>query len=289
MSSILVPYHLDEYRPTLDVPIEPDTTVTVDFSVAEEDTWARMGLLYQRVADAVAADVQAGGRATVLSGDCTTSLGVVAGLQRTGLDPAIVWFDGHGDVQTLETTTSGYLGGMPLRMLMGYRPELIADELGLRPVAEDRVVLVDARDLDHAEIEYLHESAVARRGVYDFAIHSFGGGGDDGVDSGGSGGSGGSGDGHAVAAADPAELLPDGPIYLHLDLDVVDPSDLPDLLFPAPGGPGLDAVLSAVHRIVEVGQVVGIGIGCTWQPNHGSAERIGTRLSEALDLEHRAG
>ena len=72
----------------------------------------------------------------------------MAGLQRAGLDPAVVWFDGHGDVQSLETTTSGYLGGLPLRILVGYRPELIADALGLRPVPEERAVLVDARDLD---------------------------------------------------------------------------------------------------------------------------------------------
>ena len=39
-------------------------------------------------------------------------------------------------MQTLETTASGYLGGLPLRLLTGYRPELIADALGLRPVPE---------------------------------------------------------------------------------------------------------------------------------------------------------
>jgi arginase family enzyme len=58
------------------------------------------------------------------------------------------WFDAHGDVQTLETTASGYLGGLPLRLLVGYRPELIATGLGLRPVPEHQVLLVGARDLD---------------------------------------------------------------------------------------------------------------------------------------------
>ena len=81
----------------------------------------------------------------------------MAGLQHAGLDPAIVWFDAHGDVQTLETTTSGYLGGLPLRLLMppGYRPGLICDRLGLRPVPEDRVVPAGARDLDPPEADYL--------------------------------------------------------------------------------------------------------------------------------------
>jgi arginase family enzyme len=80
----------------------------------------------------------------VVSGDCTTALGTVAGLQRPGADPGIVWFDAHGDVQTLETTASGYLGGLPLRLLAGYRPELIAAPLGLRPVPERQILLAGA-------------------------------------------------------------------------------------------------------------------------------------------------
>jgi hypothetical protein len=51
-------------------------------------------------------------------------------------------------VQTPETSESGYLGGMPLRLLVGYRPELIAARLGLTPVPERRIVLAGARDLD---------------------------------------------------------------------------------------------------------------------------------------------
>ena len=44
-------------------------------------------------------------------------LGTIAGLQRAGSDPGIVWLDAHGDVQTPETSTSGYLAGMALRLL----------------------------------------------------------------------------------------------------------------------------------------------------------------------------
>ena len=114
--------------------------------------------MYDALADAVAgAD-----RPVVVSGGCNASVGVLAGLQRGGSDPAVVWFDAHGDVQTLETTASGYLGGIALRLLVGYRPELIADRLGLRPLAEDRVVLVDARDLDPPEAEYLAGAAIRR-------------------------------------------------------------------------------------------------------------------------------
>jgi len=97
MTVIGVPYHLDEHVPDLDVPLEPDAVVTAGLPAG--DPWERMTVLQSAVADAVAEDVASGVRPVVLSGDCNTSAGVMAGLQRAGVDPAIVWFDAHGDVR----------------------------------------------------------------------------------------------------------------------------------------------------------------------------------------------
>ena len=163
MTIIAVPYHLDEYLPDLDLPLEPDEVVTAQFPPG--DPWERLAVLYDAVAGAVAADAGFGGCPIVMSGDCNTSAGIMAGLQRAGADPAIVWFDAHGDVQTLETTSSGYLGGLALRLLTAYRPELITARLGLRPVPEDRIVLAGARDLDPPEMAYLAGAQITRREV----------------------------------------------------------------------------------------------------------------------------
>ncbi len=153
VSVIGVPYHLDEYLPDLDLAPPPDQTITADLT--QDDVWGRLAALYSAVGQAVAASASRGHRPVVVSGDCTTSLGTMAGLQQAGIDPSIVWLDAHGDVQTPETTASGYLGGMPLRLLAGYRPELIANRLSLRPVPEERIVLAGTRDLDPPEVEYL--------------------------------------------------------------------------------------------------------------------------------------
>ena len=59
----------------------------------------------------------------VVLGDSTTSLGVLAGMQRPGRHVGIVWVDAHGDFNTEATTPSGYLGGMPLVALIGGRAE----------------------------------------------------------------------------------------------------------------------------------------------------------------------
>jgi arginase len=236
VTTIIAPYHLDERIADLGIPAD-HTVVT---PLPPDDPWSRLAVQYDAVADTVAEAVRGGERPAVVSGDCTTALGTVAGLQRAGLDPAIIWFDAHGDLQTPETTTSGYLGGMPLRLLVGHRREIIADRLGLRDVAEQRVVLVGARDLDPPEAEYLSGAAIRRATVEGLAD----------------------------------DLLPDGPLYLHVDFDVVDPDELPGLLFPAPGGPAFETVAGAIRRVLETGRVAAFGAACTWHPGQGAPERV---------------
>ncbi|GAA4056446.1 arginase family protein [Actinomadura miaoliensis] len=233
MGMIVVPYHQDERLSDGYIPLPlADDLQVVDPELPDGDIWRRLAALDDAAADEIAASVSAGGPTTVLSGDCLIGMAVLAGAQRAGVHPGIVWFDAHGDVHTLDTTTSGYLGGLALRLLLGAHPDLLARPLGLHPVAEDRTVLVDARDLDPPEAEYLRTSAIRRSGVADLDVAS----------------------------------LPDGPLIVHVDVDVTDPDDLPALLFPAPGGPPAAQVIAAVHRILETGRVTALDIACPWQP-----------------------
>jgi arginase len=246
MTVIGVPYHLDEHLPDQDFPLGPDQVITAGLPAV--DPWERMAVLHAAVAGAVAGDVASGACPIVLSGDCNTSAGIMTGLQRVNTDPAIVWFDAHGDVQTLETTTSGYLGGLALRLLTGYRPELIATRLGLRPVREDRIVLVGARDLDPPEVTYLDAAPIRRREVAD------------------------------LTEAD----LPAGPLYVHVDLDVIDAAGLPGLRYPVPGGPGAAQLADTLRMLLATGQVAALCIACTWHPGHDAAARIAPHLNAVL-------
>ncbi len=166
----------------------------------------------------------------VVAGDCTTSLGVLAGLQCGSHEVGIVWFDAHAGFHTEDTTTSGYLGGLPLAFAAGVGTLMLPAALGLHPVAESRIVLVDARDTDPPEHVLLGRTAVGRSGVGDLDPHR----------------------------------LPDGALYVHVDVDVCDPSGVPDLLYPVPAGCTPTELVAAVERVIATGRVAAMGIAATW-------------------------
>ncbi|MGP4015594.1 arginase family protein [Saccharopolyspora sp. 5N708] len=254
MTVVLVPYHLDERLPELGIPL-PHVDTTVTMPLPDGDVWQRLGALYTAVSEEVAQVVGRSELPAVVSGDCMVSLAVLAGLQRAGTDASIVWFDAHGDVQTLETTESGYVGGMPLRIMVGYRPELLADQLGLRQLPEHRALLVDARDLDGAEVEYLAGADIARCEV------------------------------DQISTA----VLPDGPLVLHIDLDVVDAAELSGLRFPVAEGPSASTVLTAARQVLATGRVHALDIACTWypeKPDNGGKAQILADLLAATSAVH---
>lgn len=241
----LVPYHQDERLPDSSFPLPGPDVVPVIRDLPEGGVWERVAALFELVSAEVADQVAGGTRPTVVSGDCLTSEAVLAGLQRAGVDAAVVWFDAHGDIHTVESSTSGYIGGMPLRQILGADAGLLADPLGLRPLPEDRAVLVDARDLDPAEAEFLASSRVRHCPVDDVA-------------------------------------LPDGPLLLHIDVDVIDKDDLPGLKFPVGGGPSYDAVVASVRRILATGRVAALDVACPWHLPEGDDDAVRARLLRDL-------
>ncbi|MEU4689478.1 arginase family protein [Actinoplanes sp. NPDC023714] len=230
MTTILVPYHQDERLSDDNIPIFPD--LTVDVATRTGDIWQRVTSVCASTAAAVEPVVRDGGMPVVFSGDCLIADGTVAGVQRAGVDPAVVWFDAHGDVHTLETSTSGYPGGLSVRLLTGAHADLYAGSFGLTPLPPGRAVLVDARDLDPAEAEYLRTGETRRI---------------------------------AVAEVSP-ESVPPGPLVIHIDLDVIDPAGLPGLRFPAPGGPPAEEVREACARLIATGRVVALDVAAPWHP-----------------------
>lgn len=160
----------------------------------------------------------------VLAGNCNTAVGTLAGL--AAARPAIVWFDAHGDFNTPETTTTGFLDGMALAIATGRCwTELTARVPGFQPVPERRVVLLGARALDPLE-----RAALAGSEVTVLAPDHLG--------------------------ADLEEALQrlrshTHEVYVHVDLDVLDPEEGRANEFAAPGGLHLDELRRIVRRIAR--------------------------------------
>jgi arginase len=182
------------------------------------------------ILDAVAAWVADNVPALVHAPDCMAPIGVVAGLQSAGLDPDLVWLDAHGDFNTPETTPSGYLGGMPLAMLVGRGDQSLIRALRIHPLAEPRVLLAGARDLDPGESTALASSEVRHLSLAELCTLE----------------------------------LPDRPLHVHLDLDVIDPGEMPGLLYPAGGGPSVADVATALRHLATAPWLAAVSVAHTY-------------------------
>ncbi|HKF38467.1 MAG TPA: arginase family protein [Ktedonobacteraceae bacterium] len=94
----------------------------------------------------------------VLEGDCTHAVGPIGGLAQAKGNPGVVWFDAHGDLNTMETTTSGFLGGMPYAVALGWDLDDWRLAAGLeQPVRLEAAALIGTSDLDAAESDMHHK------------------------------------------------------------------------------------------------------------------------------------
>jgi len=88
-------------------------------------------------------------RPIVVGGCCCAHIGAVEGLAARSGSLGLVWFDAHGDLNTPESSPSGNLWGMPLRMLL--------DSGAIEPA---NTILLGSRNLDPPEQEYVESSGL---------------------------------------------------------------------------------------------------------------------------------
>jgi arginase len=113
--------------------------------------------LMRHIAVAVRAARAAGRFPLVLGGNCNTAIGTLSGL--TPSRRAVFWFDAHGDLNTPDTTPSGFLDGQGLATALGIGwTHLTTTIPGFQPVEPRATFLLGARDLDPPE-QALIESA----------------------------------------------------------------------------------------------------------------------------------
>jgi arginase len=173
-------------------------------------------------------------RIFAVGGTCGVELAPVSYLNgRYQGNLAVVWLDAHADLNTPETSPSGRFHGMVLRTLLGSGPAQLAG-LVTRPLSPTQIVLAGARDLDRDERIFVSNAA--------------------------------------ISWLSPADLLVPGrlagriraggftQVHVHLDLDVIDPQELPDVAVPAPGGVSIDNVSDTLRELGSAFTIAGFSV-----------------------------
>ena len=199
----------------------------------------RIAEIHAGLAALVEEALKAGHQPVSIAGDCCAAIGMLAGLIRSGINPTLIWFDAHGDFNTWETTPSGFLGGMPLAMLAGLGEQTILEVLRIQPLPQEDILLTDARDLDPGEKELVASSQIT----------------------------------HLLDPLAVMEItLPDQPLWIHFDTDVIDPEYVPAQNYPAPGGISPDELSQVFSFLKESGKIAAVSLS-SWAPDLPGAEK----------------
>lgn len=168
------------------------------------------------------------GPVITVGGDCGVEL---AAIERVaGDEVAVIWLDAHPDLNTPESSPSGAFTGMVLRTLLGEGPPQLLPGTVLDP---GRVILAGARSFDPGEDEYIGAHRVVTIGAGDVS-------------------------GDALVAAVVASGA--ASVYVHIDLDVLDPEDIQGLDHPEPFGVRASELVGALKSVLERFPLAGAGI-----------------------------
>jgi arginase len=206
----------------------PGSTFAVDHDHPDARNLAAVARVAREVADAVAA-VDGGRLPLVVGGDCTITLGVIAGFRRRHPDVGLVYVDGDADVGVPGDGGSGILDSMGVSHLLGRgAPELtgLAGPVPLLNGAGLAIVGADPRETDDDGRRYLAGNGVSLQEAPSFLADPAG----------------------AAARAIEAVAAAGGPVVVHVDVDVIDSGDLPLGNFPHYGsGPQLEDVVACLR------------------------------------------
>ncbi|HEX6902541.1 MAG TPA: arginase family protein [Thermoanaerobaculia bacterium] len=218
----------------------------------------------------VRAAAEDGAFVLVLGGDCSVVLGALLGIRRPGGPPVgLAYVDGHADFATPEESYTGSAASMCLALAVGRGDSPLARLAGEEPLARAADVVVLGRR-DQEDDQWYGEDALRVSPLLDLpndAIRE-------------------SGPETAARAALERLARPDlGGFWIHLDADVLDPSVLPAVDSPEPGGLGLDELAELLTPLVRHPKALGLELTIydpQLDPDRTSAARLSGLLGRLL-------
>lgn len=207
--------------------------------------WNRMALANANFADVVREGLQDDLITIGLEANCNDLLGMLSGLKydsdgnarRVGL----VFIDAHGDFNIPETTLSGMLGGMPVAIAAGHALHNVRKTTGLaEPLPMSDIVWGGVRDLDPLEADRFTEYEVQQFSVQDIRELSAN---------------------LKKQMDDLADRV--DVVYVHIDMDVLDPAEVPGHSLTVADGPSSKDLAAAITMMFENPKTVALGIAST--------------------------
>ena len=170
-----------------------------------------------------------------IGGDCGVELAPVSYLNRQySNDLAVIWFDAHGDLNTPEDSLSHHFHGMPLRSLLGEGNEEIIQS-SFSNISPNQVALVGGRDFDEAEQEFLTNKEISNYSVPQITMEP-----------------------ESLIQAIHDKGLNN--LYIHIDLDVLDPQSFPYVKCPTKNGLTFETLIKTIAALNNEFAFVGISI-----------------------------
>jgi arginase len=179
----------------------------------------------------------------VLAGSCDVAPGVLAGIRDAAC--GVVWIDAHADFNTPSSSVSGFWPGMTLAVVVGDCGDAVWSALDWHPVAPERVALLgirslspaaEARRLEHSPLHVVRWHEGVPRGSVPTALDRLAG-----------------------------EV---GRVYVHLDLDALDPSIGSGVVDPpVPGGMSAEELYAVLDHVLERFTIAGATLA-TYTPSN---------------------
>jgi arginase len=214
----------------------------------------------RKLAGKVSATRRAGRLPLILAGNCNVCLGALGGIDspRAG----IVWLDAHPDFNTADTTGSGFFDGMGLAIATGADWRTLARSIpGFHFVEEQNAILIGARDIDAGERERLEQGSVT-------VIE-------------GGGGPGSLPVARVERSVNSMAGRVDG-VYLHFDLDSLDPTLGRANQYASPGGLGIDDARTVISIVSSHAQVLAASF-TAYNPDV-DPDRFGETATHAIEV-----
>ncbi|HEY8908901.1 MAG TPA: arginase [Desulfosporosinus sp.] len=172
----------------------------------------------------------------ILGGDHSLGIGSLAGMASDGRCFGLIWFDTHGDYNSLDTTDSGNIHGMPLAVANGIGARELTSIGGLqKKIREENTVIIGAREIDIQERKMLHQSKITvftMRDIDQLGMKEV-----------------------ISRGIKIASQGTDG-IHVSFDLDVIDPEEAPGVGTPVVGGITYREAHLAMELLADSGRVL---------------------------------